>query len=77
MQQKESLEKRIESPHWSQWVPVYGIYAVGGAVREGKPALSNDPDNHPVRFYGSAIYHATAGVGTILTTAYAIATLLK
>jgi len=60
----QSLEKESEKPDWKQWIPVFGIYKICRAnFVEKAPAIDNDPTNHPIRYYGSAVYHAVTTVG--------------
>ncbi len=60
----DELTAQRKSPDWKQWIPIYGFYQIVKDRDEGKPSLSRDSLNHPLRHSGSAIYH---GVVTGLT----------
>ena len=46
-----------KSPDWKQWIPLYGFHQIVKDRDEGRPALSRESLNHPIRYSGSAMYH--------------------
>ncbi len=78
MGQKElTLEQRTETPDWKQWIPVYGIVRAEVDARKGKSSIGLDSENHPLRFLGSALYHATTTVGIFASAGYILYEALK
>ncbi|MCK4553071.1 hypothetical protein KAT80_02615 [Candidatus Pacearchaeota archaeon] len=55
----ESLERKLESPNWKQWLPVYGIYQVIKDKLGDKPTII-DFERGAGSFYGSAAYQAVS-----------------
>jgi len=74
----QSLERELEKPDWKQWIPVWGLRELYRAnFVEGAPAINGDAANHPVRYYGSMIYHPIAAIGTVAGTVYGLAQLVE
>ena len=54
----ESLEQKAGNPHWSQWIPLYGVGALLYAESKGKPNIWMDAEQRPVLFFGGKIGRA-------------------
>jgi hypothetical protein len=61
-------------PDWKQWLPVYGFFKIESDARYRRPTSFNVdyPDEHPLRFYGSAAYQAVSLVSTGGGTLYGL-----
>ena len=56
-----SLEQMLDIINRKQWIPIYGVYQIIHDNLKGKPALNDLRDYygrlHPLRYFGSAVYH--------------------
>ncbi len=73
MTQKElTLEQITRTPDWKQWIPIYGLARIEVDAKQGKPSIILDYENHPLKYLGSAFYHATATVGILTGAGYSL-----
>ncbi|MFC1686835.1 hypothetical protein ACFL0E_00575 [Nanoarchaeota archaeon] len=55
---KETIDDKLKQPAMKQWLPFVGLYFVLRDCNKDKPSLMDSPFKHPVRYFGSATYHA-------------------
>lgn len=54
-----------KNPHWSQWIPLYGMYRIIKDEKNRKPSIAPEAFKHPQRFVGIVIYHGICGTAAI------------
>ena len=55
MTNKDYQQERNGMPHWSQFVPVYGLLKAANDYEEGKPSILDE--QNPVRFVVAGMLH--------------------
>ncbi len=55
---KETIEEKLKQPAMKQWLPFVGLYFVLNDCNKDKPSLMDNAFKHPLRYFGSATYHA-------------------
>lgn len=75
----ENLEKKLEKPHWSQWVPLYGIHKIKKDEKDNKPTLFDDEKSALYRM--SISYHVLLAsyvfIGSAAGATYGLYELVK
>ncbi len=60
----EDLEKRLDSPDWKQWIPIYGVFKMEKDLKEGKPTFY--PSKNFYMHVGFGAYHYFSLAATII-----------